>query len=69
MSQNANSASHGYQFPKDILPGKDTLVLDDGTRVRVDASYALSEDRWVVEGDGQMIQMDPNVRVRVQRPV
>jgi hypothetical protein len=58
----------GYQFPKDIEPGRDKLVLEDGTAVTITASYALG-DRWAVDTVGAgMVQMDPNVRVRVQRP-
>jgi hypothetical protein len=58
-----------YVFPKEIQPGRDRLVLDDKTVVHIKASYALSEDKWVVESDKQMIQMDPNVRVLVPRPL
>jgi hypothetical protein len=57
----------GYQLPKDIEPGRDKLVLEDGTAVSITASYALGE-RWAVDTSAGMIQMDPNVRVRVQRP-
>lgn len=58
----------GYQLPKDIEPGRDKLVLEDGTAVSITASYALGENNWAVDTSAGMIQMDPNVRVRVQRP-
>jgi hypothetical protein len=64
MKKNDHS---GYQFPKDIQPGRDKLVLEDGTAVSITASYALGE-RWAVDTPAGMIQMDPDVRVRVQRP-
>jgi hypothetical protein len=57
-----------YEFPKHLEPGKDSIVLDDGSTPLVTASYALGE-RWAVEAGHQIIQLDPNVRVRIQRPI
>lgn len=59
-----------YLFPRDVDPAKhDVLVFEGGQTARVTASYEFGE-RWAVEVEGiaQIIQLDPNQKVRVQRP-
>lgn len=59
-----------YVFPSEIDPAKnDRIVLDDGTVAKVTASYAFGETRWAVEIPGQIVQLDPTKRVRIQRPM
>lgn len=59
-----------YLYPNEIDPAKnDVIVLDDGTAAKVTASYPFGETRWAVEIPGQIVQLDPTKRVRVQRPL
>lgn len=59
-----------YVFPSEIDPAKhDKIVLDDGTVAQVTASYQFGKERWCVEIPGQLVQLDPAKRVRIQRPL
>ena len=57
-----------YALPSEIDPEKhDRLVLDDGTAPAVLASYPFGEGRWAVEIPGQIVQLDADKKVRIQR--
>lgn len=55
--------------PSEIKAG-DRLVLEDKTTTLVKGpAYALGENRVAVDTEAGMIQMEPDVEVRVQRAI
>lgn len=56
-----------YYHPSELQPGRDKLVMDDGTKRDVQAVYRLG-DRWAIETPGQIVQASDTERVRAQRP-
>lgn len=59
--------AHGYDYPGNVKPGE-RIVLEDGTAVRVDAVYPMGEKIALEIGVlKQIMQLDPNVKIRVQR--